>query len=254
MALDSTGDLLGFVQLLKSPNSWTLEFVIDPDLRNPHNQVGQQLLSVALEFSKKITASKGSIYLWIPKPQPYHDLVAQQLGLIRNRELAHMRKDLSNMEIYVKDPHIESFQIAKDEQALIDSNNRAFKHHPEQGNWDLAILQQKQQQPWFDPKGLLLYKKEKQLGGFCWMKIDNFLFQTYSIGEIYILGVDPGFQGKGVGKTLIKAGLNWLKEHGVSIATLYVDIENKRAIALYESLGFTHHHTDRAYEGDLSYL
>lgn len=250
VALDDEGNLLGFVQLSSSPNSQTLGFIIDPALRDANNHIGQELLSTALGFSRNKINYKDDIYLWIPKPTPYHDLIAKEVGLKKDRELFHMRKDISNMKLYPKDDHIVAFTMNKDEKALIELNNRSFGNHPEQGNWDLKIFKQRQRQPWFDPEGLLLYREDGNLGGFCWIKIDDFLLQKHSMGEIYILGIDPKFQGKGIGKIMMKAGLNWLKQQGVSIATLYVDADNKRAIALYKSLGFAPHHIDRAYKSD----
>ncbi len=67
------------------------------------------------------------------------------------------------------------------------------------------------------------------------------------MGEIYVIGVDPDFQGRGWGRALTRAGLDWLARAGLSVGMLYVDAANEAAIALYRSLGFTEDHTDRAY-------
>ena len=58
------------------------------------------------------------------------------------------------------------------------------------------------------------------------------------IGEIYIMGVDPNSQGKGIGRAVTIAGLKYLCYQGIFSAMLYVDELNASAIKLYKSLGF----------------
>jgi mycothiol synthase len=53
-----------------------------------------------------------------------------------------------------------------------------------------------------------------------------------------MLGVDPDYRGKGIGKKLLLAGLARLKGKGLQVAELTVDSENKATCALYKSVGF----------------
>ena len=53
-----------------------------------------------------------------------------------------------------------------------------------------------------------------------------------------MLGADPCYRGKGIGKSLVLAGLARLKSKGLQVAELTVDSENKTACVLYQSLGF----------------
>ena len=72
------------------------------------------------------------------------------------------------------------------------------------------------------------------------------------IGEIYVIAVDPDFQGLGLGSQLTLAGLASIAARGIDIGMLYVDGDNTAAMATYRSLGFTVHRTDRAYTADVA--
>ena len=57
-------------------------------------------------------------------------------------------------------------------------------------------------------------------------------------GRISMLGVDPGYRGRGLGKRVLLAGLARLKSKGLQVAELTVDSENKAACSLYKSISF----------------
>ncbi len=76
--------------------------------------------------------------------------------------------------------------------------------------------------------------------GYCWTRIyaGRDKVTRGDKGRIYMLGVDPDYRGKGVGKEVLLAGLSYLKSKGVGIVELTVDSKNKAACALYRSVGF----------------
>lgn len=61
-----------------------------------------------------------------------------------------------------------------------------------------------------------------------------------SMGEIYMLAVDPAFQGRGIGSALIEFALGWMKEAGMSIAMVETGGDPGHAAArhTYEKAGF----------------
>ena len=63
-----------------------------------------------------------------------------------------------------------------------------------------------------------------------------------------MLGVDPEYRGKGIGRKLMQTGLACLKGRGLQIARLTVDSENVDANALYHSVGFSKSDTSLWYE------
>lgn len=61
-----------------------------------------------------------------------------------------------------------------------------------------------------------------------------------SMGEIYMVAVDPDFQDRGIGSALIKFACDWLKDAGMSIAMVETggDLGHAPARYTYEKVGF----------------
>ncbi|MFC6345157.1 GNAT family N-acetyltransferase, partial [Nocardioides hankookensis] len=102
-----------------------------------------------------------------------------------------------------------------------------------------AELAERMAEPWFDPAGLLLAVEGDRLLGFHWTKQ-----HSPDLGEVYVVGIDPTAQGRGLGKLLTLAGLHHLAGLGVAEVLLYVESDNAPAIAVYSGLGFTHADAD----------
>jgi len=60
------------------------------------------------------------------------------------------------------------------------------------------------------------------------------------VGEIYMVAVDPDFQGRGIGSALIEFVLDWMKAAGMSITMVETGGDPGHAPArhTYEKLGF----------------
>jgi mycothiol synthase len=141
------------------------------------------------------------------------------------------------------------FQVGRDEEEWLTVNNRAFSWHPEQGGWSRSTLLSREAEPWFDPAGFLLAHQEGRLAAFCWTKIHS--HEDPPLGEIYVIGTDPEFAGRGLGAAICEAGLNYLSRQKLTTAMLYVDADNTAALAMYHRFGFQVDHIDRAYTADL---
>jgi mycothiol synthase len=227
-------------------STWALECVVDPHHRQPDLGIARTLLDAAVGLVAE--AGGGHVHMWVPKPTAASDALAAAIGFRRGRELRQLRRPLpvaTHATIGVR-----PFVPGQDESAWLEVNNRAFSWHPEQGGWDLETLCNREDQPWFDARGFLLHERDGKLAGFCWTKVHS--DHQPPLGEIYVVAVDPGFQGLGLGRQLVLAGLDHLAARGLTEAMLYVDADNSWAIRLYEQLGFTLDHVDQAYVGDVA--
>ena len=64
-----------------------------------------------------------------------------------------------------------------------------------------------------------------------------------SMGEIYIIAVDPAHQRRGVGAALMSFAFDWMRERGLAMAMVETggDRGHAPARAAYESVGFERH-------------
>ncbi len=238
---------VGYAQVSRGRHSWALDMVIDPHHRSEALSIGPEMLRAALEVIR--SEGGGHVHLWVYQPSPVHDEISARVGLRRGRDLLQMRRPLP-LDAPPPGLEVRAFRPGEDDARWLEVNNRAFAQHPEQGGWDLDTLADHLREPWFDPAGFLLHEREGRLAGFCWTKVHA--DHDPPLGELYVVAVDPDFQGQGLGRRLALAGLHWLHdERELTSVMLYVDAANRRAVAVYEDLGFVVNHTDRAYVGDV---
>jgi mycothiol synthase len=230
------------------------EIVVSPKFRR--TGVGNELVSAV----KRIAGAR--LRLWSHGDLPGAKNLAIKNGLSKARTVIQMRRSLTDsIPESSTDFVIRNFLEGLDNEAWVAANNRAFAGHPEQSNWTLRDLEIRCREGWFDPSGFLIAELDGQIAGFCWTKIHGGHSHRHTknepehdhdpIGEIYIMGVDPRFQGKGIGRAITIAGLRQLRYQGIFSAMLYVDEENLNAIKLYQSLGFTEWGRDVLYRYNL---
>ena len=227
-------------------SSWALDLAIDPHHRYDAHAIAPELLGAALDLVRD--EGGGHVHLWVHQPTATHDEIATSVGLHRGRDLLQLRLPLPVHEP-LPELELRTFRPGADEDAWLEVNNRAFEWHPEQGGWTREDVLAREAEPWFDPAGFLLHEIGGRLAGFCWTKVHA--DHEPPLGEIYVIAVDPDFAGKGLGRALVLHGLDHLAQRDLDWGMLYVDAANEPAVKLYETLGFTVNHLDRAYVGDV---
>jgi mycothiol synthase len=236
--------LVGYAQLATLPETRSIELVVAPPHRDDPAVRGS-LLSAALEMVS--AGGGGPVQWWAFDASDVDRQAATAAGLAPSRTLLQLRRPLpTGLAVEVD---TRPFVTGRDEEAFLAVNNRAFAGHPEQGGWTIDVLRQREREPWFDPAGFLLHERDGRLAAFCWTKLHD--TPDGRVGEIYVIAVDPDFQGLGLGRQLTLAGLDAIARHGVTTGMLYVDAANTAARGMYERLGFHTHRTDVAFTGML---
>ncbi|MCM0622683.1 mycothiol synthase [Nocardioides bruguierae] len=224
-----------------------ITLVVDPEHRG--RGVGARLLGRLLE------GVEGPLAAWSHADHPAARALAAHHGFERVRELWVMRRPASEPLPPLEVPDgvvVRGFDALDpaDPKDLLAVNAAAFAHHPEQGSMDAANLAERMAEPWFSSPGLLMAREvsprpagvegegpvEGALLGFHWTKQHD-----AATGEVYVVGVSPDAQGRGLGAVLTNAGLHHLHGLGVDEVILYVESDNHAAVRVYEGkLGFTH--------------
>ena len=218
----------------------SVELVVDPDHRS--FGIGKQLLSKAVEICG------ANLRLWVHGENLAANNLATSFNFEKIRTVLQMQKVLTQIQpLPALDPKIviRSFLPGLDSSNWLSLNNKVFKDHPEQSDWQLSDLNHRINEEWFDEKGFFIATIDDQLIGSTWTKIHGALTHDHggshdhpAMGEIYITAVDPDHSGIGLGRALTITALNYLKYQGLTEAMLYVDFDNAKALKLYNSLGF----------------
>jgi mycothiol synthase len=228
-----------------TPQHWALGLARQPEAAR------EKEIALLLAAAQHHVAESGGgrAILWQFDPTPDDDILFAAQGFTPTRDLYQMRVTLPLDEVarFPDDVVVRTFEPGRDEAAWLEVNNRAFANHSEQGGWIEATLARRMAEPWFDPARFLLAFDGDGLAGFNWLKIHEPHGRDPRLGEIFVIGVDPGRQGRGLGRALAVEGLARLASDGITTGMLFVAAENAGALALYRALGFVVHRVDRAY-------
>jgi mycothiol synthase len=233
-------EVVGYLNLVAGePDSPAMaEAVVHPDARR--RGIGSAMIGIGLGEGGDGTR------IWAHGNLDPARATAAAMGLDVARELLQMRRSVQDLPqpTIPADVRLSAYSGPADDDELLRVNNAAFAWHPEQGGWTAADVAQRRGESWFDPAGLFLAYDAATGGllGFHWTKVHG-----STLGEVYIVGVDPAAQGRGIGATLTLVGLHHLAERGVDTVMLYVEADNSAAVKTYERLGFEVFSADVAY-------
>ncbi|WP_183086389.1 mycothiol synthase [Mycetocola zhadangensis] len=208
-----------------------LELVIDPEWRGS----GYGRAAVA----ELIADASPGLKAWSHGDHPAARALASRFGFTPIRTLLQLRMPLAGSPNSA--PVFDSFRPGTDDVEWVALNARIFASHPEQGSITVDDLHRRRAEPWFQNDDFLIARDEEgRMVGYNWLKIEG------DLGEIYVIGVEA--PGRGLGKSLMLAGLERMRARGCSTAALFVEADNEPAVHLYRSLGFSDHTIDVQYQ------
>jgi mycothiol synthase len=228
--------------VLFATDSFDAEFVVDPLER--HHGLGNRMM---IEMLRE---AHGTVRIWAHGDHPDARRLAKRYDFEPVRELLQLRAEVSTGSTSGRDTAtIDTFRPGVDDAEWLAVNARAFAAHPEQGALTQADLDARKAEDWFDADDFLVARADSgEMMGFCWLKVEEQAGEAEQIGEFYAVGVHPKYQGLGLGRQLVSAGLARLAERGIRTASLYVEADNVAAVNLYRSFGFADHSVDIQYE------
>jgi mycothiol synthase len=276
VAVDGEG-IVGYLNLVPAADAEPMaEVVVAPGARR--RGIGSELIRAGLAEGGADTR------VWAHGNLDAARGVAAALDLVSARELWQMRRPLAGLPPIPAAPGIvlRTYAGPADDAELLRVNNAAFSWHPEQGGWTEADVAERRAESWFDPAGLFLAfdsgtggqersdsgsgtggqeRSDSGSGtggllGFHWTKVhgpgtggQERSDSGNRIGEVYVVGVDPAAQGRGLGALLTLVGIHHLGDQLGSAATvmLYVEANNSQAVKTYERLHFEVFSADVAY-------
>lgn len=211
---------------------------------------GHRRRGVGAELIRQARAAGGEgTRIWAHGNLLPAQLTAAALGLVAVRELWQMRRPLAELPPVPDGVAVQTYPGPAADDELLRVNNAAFSWHPEQGGWTGRELQERRAEKWFDPAGLFMIYEGDRLLGFHWTKVHPATGDAPELGEVYVVGVDPAAQGRGLGAALTLVGLHHLADRLGSDGTvlLYVEADNTAAVKTYRRLGFDVYRADVAY-------
>ncbi|MGK0714936.1 mycothiol synthase [Leucobacter sp. W1153] len=221
-----------------------LDLVVRPNARG----AGLGRLALATLLDQVDHHSPGPLRAWAHGENPAASALLSSAGFTPTRTLYRLALDPARLPAAIADArplpsgfHTVSFDPARrdEAEAWVRVNAAAFADHPEQGGVTDADFAALRAESWFDPDDLIVAKDTSNgsIAGYTWIKTVRESDHTET--ELYVLGVDPSYVGRGLGAALLGVTLRRMSEHRPTRITLYVDGSNEHARALYARAGFT---------------
>ena len=234
------GNLVGYLDVL--PELTIGRVILNCWIHPEHRRQGiaTKLLDYAVHRAEELGAKVAHVE--IPPGNAVAKRVLAKLGFRFVRHFLHLKLDLAKV-------HRQDMEQATlgcrplqrgEEDKLTQIQNRSFA-----GIWGynantVAAITYRINLSNCSPEDVVLTCDGDKIIGYCWTEITGEGEATSGErkGRIFMLGADPDYRGKGVGKRVLLAGLAHLKNKNLPVAELTVDSENKAAGALYRSVGF----------------
>lgn len=199
----------------------------------------EQNYKMLFEEILKHTSSLNHVFLFVPLVnQNLQDVMGKLKFDVERYTFLLVREDLE-----VRDPsipegfEIRSFRPGKDEDAWCIVRNAAFStlKGSETAITPEMVAKMPSESDYLDGGMMILYEDEKPVGV---VRGADDEYEDSPIMNIGPLAILPEYQGKGLGRALLRASIKFSKEKGYKRCVLCVNADNEQAKALYLQEGF----------------
>jgi len=232
-------DIVGYMDV--APELAIGRVILSCWIRPEHQRKGlaTKLLGCAVHRAKELGAKVAHVN--IPQDNIVAKRVLSKLGFECVRRFFELRLDMAKVSQQdIDQPASGCRHLQRGEEAkLTQIQNRTFTDAWGYQPNTIEEIIYRTGSSTYSPEDIILTCEGDKVIGYCWTEIiGGGRTAVGRKGRISMLGTDPDYRGRGVGKRTLLAGLAYLKSKGVRVAELTVDSENEVACALYQSIGF----------------
>ena len=240
LIVESAGEIVGYADVRPELNIGrvVLRWLVHP--KHCRRGLAVKLIDRAISRTRELGIM--TIHVNISQDSLMAKQLLTKMGFAFVRRFLELRLDLSKTplpEISQICPRCRPLQPGEEER-LTQLQNRSFT-----GSWGYNANTVEGiiyciYLPNCSPEDIILAFDSDKPIGYCWTRINFWKNKTSGegAGRIYMLGVDPDYRGRGLGRQILLVGLSYLKSKGLRVVELTMDSENKVACALYKSVGF----------------
>ncbi len=217
----------------------------------PYQNVASALWERGVHRCQEIGGDK--IHVCLPENFRAGRLFFTRAGFSPVRVHVELQRDLLEAILPGEEPDIGrvTYFNEGDEPLLASLQNRIFT-----GSWGFSPNSAEEIEYYLDltqcrVSDVLLLKDGENLIGYLWAHPSIGGDIAPKKGRIHMFGISPEFQGRGLGRKLMRIGLEDMRNKAFKSVKLTVDEANRPAVALYTSLGFEEKFTSLWYEKTL---
>jgi mycothiol synthase len=228
-----TGSIIGYMDL--TPELGIRRVILDSWIHPDHRRKGLATRLLPQAMSRAREAGARVIHVNIMEDNAAAKTVLSKFNFKCVRKFFQLKLDMTRMNREEANHALQESHYLRrgEEEKLTHIQNRSFA-----GTWGynpntIEMITYRTNLSRFSLEDVLLAHEGGKVIGYCWTEKTG-----EREGQIYMLGIDPDYRGKGIGRRLLLAGLAHLKSKGSQVAVLTVDSENEEACSLYDSVGF----------------
>ena len=247
-------EIMGYISVTLEPGIGRalLDCLVHPQHRR--KGTASKLFTHAVRRARD--AGVGVSQISIPETNAAARSLVARLGFGYIRRFLELKLDVYNIPLQDVNygPFLSRSLLPGEEGLLTKLQNRSFV-----GTWGFnpntneEIVYQLNRRGCAREDVRLIFRADNPVG-YCWTWVNSEAnaVRGEKKGKIHMMGVDPDYRNKNIGKQALLAGLSFLRRREIHSVELTVDGENLPARRLYDSQGFKVRSVTQWYERGLA--